>query len=227
MEVLLNIFAILFIIGLIWLAFSWLFSGRQGESRNRFQAHRRSRLRELFPSGAASPADIVGTVMSNPEALTPEVHEFFWHLASETEVGAEEFVKAISSAHVPFNEYMEAYFEDALESIETGIPVKSELRKERERGFPVLEAERFAEDMGVSWSGLGEDAEALKAWLAGMDADMARIANRQPVSSTNWTHGAVILDAKTIRERLGLCQSTLIRLRQLFTKPSNFNPRSS
>lgn len=162
--------------------------------------------------------------MSNPEALTPEVHEFFWRLAGETEVGAEAFVKAISSAHVPLNEYMEAYFEDALESIETGIPVKSELRKERERGFPVLEAERFAEDIGVSWSGLGEDAEALKAWLAGMDADMARIANRQPVSSTTWTHGAMLLDEETIEERLDLCKSALVRLRQLFTKPANFSP---
>ena len=224
MEVLLNIFSILVVIGLLglfWLAFSWLLSRWLSKPRNRIQTHRNSRLKELFPSGVPTPEEIVKTVRDDPEAFIPELHEFFWYMASATKVGANSYVDAMSMAYLPMDEYMEAFFEDALESIDSNKPIKSEKRRYCEQNFPIFEAERLTGKVGVSPSDK-KAAQRLRMWLSQMDTTMEAIARQRLVADPFGTDSVVLFDRGSTKERLAHYKACVSRLRQLFQKPANF-----
>ncbi|SDW15280.1 hypothetical protein SAMN05518855_1001441 [Paenibacillus sp. CF384] len=141
--------------------------------------------------------EILARVLRNRNNLTPETHRQFWELVDEVGATEEELATMKDLLAGPIVIYMKYFFEDALISLDSGTPYKSD---ERERYEQHLKSLNAITDYRI------EENNQL----------MEQIAYKQPIQQGKQS---AVMDEAMIQQALVNVNFAMDTINQLFTRP--------
>lgn len=143
--------------------------------------------------------DICQSVIIAPSTVTPELHD----MLIKSLPGSPLTLDQLERSHLPVVDFSISFYEDALESLARGVPVKSKKRERAEDNHPVNENRRLAEQLGVQLPKDLAEGPAIEQ-LAQVEKAMERIAKGQRVEDPILPDGYLITLTKEVAEmRLG------------------------
>lgn len=144
---------------------------------------------------------IITGVMQNPGYLTVGTHQQFWQILDDSGATDEQIADLRVTLTGVATTYNELFYEDALEALRTGTPVKSSTREAYEN--QLLDS--------------NQADPSIRAQFERNESLMTNIATRKPVVANGMT---LVFDEELIFSALENIDDVTDRLDKLFVRPA-------